>query len=248
MIASFSFTGESGASFSCSVDGGAFYPCASPSRHFVLGNRFHSFSVKQTDSAGNTGPASTPVSWYVDTVPPPLPVFLSGVAPAFVSGVSGSATNQTSAYLAFNAPTVLTVTCSVDSKAATSCTSPVRLSGLSEGWHTLDVIHADGAGNKSTSRAKWLVDTTSPVIADLVVSANSSAIYVRPYISYDPSGIAKGELSTSVTTPSNTSIPVGAFAIAYPYQLAFLDRPNRPRFWLRVQDGAGNWSNWVKVR
>ena len=245
MIASFSFTGESGASFSCSVDGGAFYPCSSPWKHFVLANVSHSFSVKQTDSVGNTGPASTPVSWFVDTVPPPLPVFLSGVAPAFVSGVTGSATNKTSAYLAFNAPTVLTVTCSVDAKAATSCTSPVRLSGLSEGWHTLDLIHADSAGNKSTSRARWLVDTTSPVIAGLVVSANSSVIYARPEISYDPSGIAKGELSTSVTTPSNTSIPVGAFAIAYPYQLQLLVRP---RFWLRVQDRAGNWSNWVKVR
>ena len=243
---SLSFSGEAGASFACAVDGGALSACSSPKSLNGLRDGQHSFSVKQTDRAGNTGPASTPVSWVVDTQPPLPPVFLSGGAPSFLSGVSGPATNQTSVVLTFAAPTDPKFTCSVDSKPATSCTSPVRLSGLSQGWHTLDVSHADAAGNKSSSRARWLVDTTAPVVSSAAKSGNNAQTAFLPVIPVDASGIAKAETSIAVSKPSDSSNPVPARVVSYKYPLV-ISGSSSQSYWLRVQDGAGNWSKWVKV-
>lgn len=69
--ASFSFTGEKGATFTCSLDGGAFTPCTSPYALSALADGEHTVAVKQTDRAGNTG-ALDSHTWTVDTsVPPP---------------------------------------------------------------------------------------------------------------------------------------------------------------------------------
>lgn len=65
--ASFSFSSnETGSSFQCSVDGGAYTTCSSPQNYTNLSDGSHTFSVKATDAAGNTG---SPVSrtWTVST-------------------------------------------------------------------------------------------------------------------------------------------------------------------------------------
>ncbi len=56
--------------FECSVDGGAFRPCAGTQELTGLGLGAHSFRVQAVDHAGNTGPAAVR-SWTV--VAPPRP-------------------------------------------------------------------------------------------------------------------------------------------------------------------------------
>jgi hypothetical protein len=66
--ATFSFSG-SGASFKCSLDGGAFGPCSSPKVYTGLADRSHSFQVEAVGPLGGTSaPAS--FAWTVDTKPP----------------------------------------------------------------------------------------------------------------------------------------------------------------------------------
>ena len=58
-------------------------------------------------------------------------------------------------------------TCSVDGAAATPCSSPLALSGLSEGQHSLSVTATDAAGNVDPTAAvrSYAVDSSAPVLA-----------------------------------------------------------------------------------
>ncbi len=68
--------------FSCALDGGAFRVCTSPQRYTRLKPGAHTFSVKATDGAGNTGrPAS--YSWTVTTSAPVGIAFASNRAGSF---------------------------------------------------------------------------------------------------------------------------------------------------------------------
>src|SRR5439155_15308185 len=69
---SFSFTGEAGATFQCALDGGAFAACTSPKSYAGLAEGSHTFQVRQTDTAGNTGPAAS-YTWTIDTTAPAAP-------------------------------------------------------------------------------------------------------------------------------------------------------------------------------
>ena len=68
--AELAFGGEAVATFECSRDGDAFAPCASPARLSDLALGPHSFAVRQTDAAGNTGPAAS-AAWEVVTASTP---------------------------------------------------------------------------------------------------------------------------------------------------------------------------------
>ena len=66
--ATFGFsTGEPGVTFSCSYDSGAFAPCTTPHIVSDVGVDDHSFAVRATDAAGNTG---QPVSFTWNVVAP----------------------------------------------------------------------------------------------------------------------------------------------------------------------------------
>jgi outer membrane protein OmpA-like peptidoglycan-associated protein len=56
---SFEFSGEPGATFACSLDGGAFVACTSPQTYTGLSAGEHTFRVRQTDAAGHPGLAAT---------------------------------------------------------------------------------------------------------------------------------------------------------------------------------------------
>jgi hypothetical protein len=59
---SFSFVAtETGSTFSCSLDNGAYVACSSPVAYVGLSRGAHRFSVRATDAAGNTDP--TPAVW-----------------------------------------------------------------------------------------------------------------------------------------------------------------------------------------
>jgi large repetitive protein len=64
--ASFGFTSsQTGSTFACRLDGGAWTPCTSPVSYSSLGAGPHTFSVRATDAVGNVDPTPPSRSWTV---------------------------------------------------------------------------------------------------------------------------------------------------------------------------------------
>ncbi|HCT5209595.1 TPA: BapA prefix-like domain-containing protein [Enterobacter hormaechei] len=126
-----------------------------PSTNLSEGN--HAITTTATDAAGNTSPASTAVSFVVDTVAPGAPAIVSitdDVAPGTGTLGSGSSTNDPRPQLTGTAEAGSTVTiydngiaigtAVVGSNGSWSFTPSVN---LSEGSHQLTVRATDVAGN-----------------------------------------------------------------------------------------------------
>jgi Tol biopolymer transport system component len=73
-VASFDFSSdETGSTFQCKIDGDEFAPCESSETYENLIDGNHTFEVKATDRAGNTG-ATASRAWEVDTEVPTVDV------------------------------------------------------------------------------------------------------------------------------------------------------------------------------
>src|SRR5439155_20383260 len=126
--ASFTFSGEAGATFLCKLDAGAFVACTSPQSYpGPLADGSHTFQVEAQDVAGNIG-AATSYTWTVDTTPPPAPAITSSPP---------SQTLSTSASFSFSDTEAgVTFLCKLDGGAYAACTSPKSYTGLANGSHT----------------------------------------------------------------------------------------------------------------
>ena len=72
--ATFAFTAsERGVTLACALDGGGFEPCAPPKTYSGLAPGAHTFQVRATDAAGNTG-APDGHSWRISEALPDLVV------------------------------------------------------------------------------------------------------------------------------------------------------------------------------
>ncbi|MEN9800795.1 MAG: hypothetical protein RL653_4492, partial [Pseudomonadota bacterium] len=152
--ATLDFGSEPGAAFLCSLDGAAFSPCSAPVTLGGLLEGPHTFVVKAVDLAGNEDASAASASWTVDLTAPETTITAQ---PAAVVNVAVASVE-------FNSEPGASFLCSLDGAAFTPCTSPVQLSGLSEGAHALSVKAVDAAGNEdaTAAAAAWTVDLTAP--------------------------------------------------------------------------------------
>jgi hypothetical protein len=157
---SFSFTGEVGATFQCQLDGSAFSACTSPKSYTGLTAGSHTFNVRQTDTAGNTGPNAT-YSWTIDLTAPPAPSITANPA---------NPTNSQSASFSFAGEAGATFQCQLDGGAFSACSSPKSYSGLVETSHTFNVRQTDTAGNTGPNATfTWTIDLTPPAAPSITV-------------------------------------------------------------------------------
>jgi hypothetical protein len=236
--ATFSFIGEAGATFSCSLDKKPWADCTSNPTFMGLADGPHSLQVKQIDEAGNTSTYAASASWTVDTRAPVTPL---------ITGHPLAITNSKSAAFAFGKPeTGATSTCSIDSATFVACASGKLYSGLADGQHLFALVVTDKAGNVSIARTfGWLVDTVRPTLAynpvDSKAKTKTQTIY-NLTLNDDASGIGRAEYSISVKAPALTAVSVPANTVNYASPVIF--KTVAAIRWLRVQDKAGNWSNW----
>ena len=98
--AAFTFSAnEPSATFACSLDGVAFAACTSPVSYVRLPNGAHTFAVRATDVAGNTGPAAS----HAWTIQPALPDLYVSAFSRFSITISNRGTAPAG-------PSVLTIT------------------------------------------------------------------------------------------------------------------------------------------
>jgi lysophospholipase L1-like esterase len=92
-------------------------------------------------------------------------------------------------------PPVLAVSCSVDGATPGPCASPLKLAGLSEGFHSLAIAVKSSSGNASTS-IFWQVDTVAPSVSVTVPAEGQRFAYgslVDPEVAcQDPPGSGIG--------------------------------------------------------
>ena len=156
--ATFSFSSsQSGSTFACSLDSGAFTSCTSPLVYSNLSDRAHTFAVQAT-ALGNTGPATT-YSWTVDTTAPET---------AIVSGPGTNSYSPAASFTFTSSEAASTFLCSLDAAGLTPCTPPKTYAGLGDGAHTFRVQAVDAAGNADATPASyaWTISEVGPATAD----------------------------------------------------------------------------------
>jgi hypothetical protein len=145
---------ESGSTFQCSLDSGSWGTCASPKSYGSLAVGSHTFSVKATDTAGNTDASPATRSWTVqstaDTIAPDTTIS---------SGPPGSTTSTSASFVFAATESGSTFECKLDSGSWGSCVSPKAYSGLAVGSHTFAARATDAAGNTDATPAtqSWTV-------------------------------------------------------------------------------------------
>ena len=148
---------ESGSTFACKLDSGSWASCASPKSYSGLGLGSHTFSVRATDSVGNTDATPASATWTVEAAPDTTPPQTT------ITAQPPASTTETGAGFSFSSSeSGSTFACKLDSSSWGSCSSPKSYSGLAVGSHTFSVRATDGAGNTDATpaTATWAVETS----------------------------------------------------------------------------------------
>lgn len=162
---SFAFTASESATFECKLGAAAFAPCTSPKGYPALADGSHTFQVKATDIAGNTGPETT-YTWTIDTVAPTVVITQKPSNPSSTS----------SATFAFTASqNGSSFSCRLDEGGFEPCSSPKTYSNLSDGPHIFSVKATDQAGNTGPDVPYgWTIETRAPTASVTAAPAGIS--------------------------------------------------------------------------
>jgi Right handed beta helix region len=161
--ASFTFTSsESASTFACELDGGGWEGCESPKLLSDLSVGSHQFSVRATDTVGNTDPSPATQSWNVEAPEPPDDTTAPQTS---IAGGPAANTASTSASFTFSSSEPgSSFACKLDGGGWEACTSPKSYSGVSVGSRRFSVRAGDAAGNVDNSPAtyEWTVEGSTP--------------------------------------------------------------------------------------
>jgi len=181
---------------------------SAPISLFDFTNASHTIYVIGRDLAGNWQTEATTATWIVDTIPPT----------ATISDVPPTPTNQTGATLTVGGESVIQYKYKLNDGAygaETAVATPIGLTGLTDGSHTIYLIGRDAAGNwqseASATTASWTVDTAAPTITGISDNAiptstktwtwgASEAATFRFALDQAPTWTQTGEFGPSTTT------------------------------------------------
>jgi hypothetical protein len=169
------FSAESGATYECRLDGGAWAACTSPKTYTGLGLAQHTVNVRATDAAGNVDPSPATATWTSIALPGG-----GGGGSGSGSGGSGSGSDTDAPTLTLSAPA-----------AGATFSSTLNLS-------------ATASDNRAVSRiefwfdgARVARDTSAPYTATFTAGrATSYGVHTVSVRAFDAAGNAS---STAVT-------------------------------------------------
>ena len=157
--ATFAFNAE--APTQCKLDGAAFAVCTSPATYSALPDGTHTFVVKATDAAGNTG--QDVFTWTIDNVAPTVIIVQKPTDPSDVKSPAFAFTLNEG-----------TAECKLDAGAFSACASPKSYPNLNDGQHAFTVRSTDPAGNTGQDSYLWRLETQLAV-ATLVVAPRDTS-------------------------------------------------------------------------
>lgn len=176
---------------STTVDGSGTWSCGSP----ALTDGAHTFTVTQTDGAGNSGSPST-TTFIVDTTAPAAPVVLAPVDGGIVATSTPpfTGTGEPGALVTVAEGAVTICTATVAGGGTWSC---VPTAPLADGSHVVTAVQSDGAGNDSPAvTLTFEVDTV--VVAPTIVAPTEGASVNDTTPTF--SGIAEPGATVTVTS------------------------------------------------
>ena len=157
---------QSGSTFECRLDAGAWAACTSPKSYSALAPGSHTFSVRARDAAGNLEASPASRTWTVDTVAPDT---------SLTSGPQGLGNDSTPTFeFAANEPGSR-LECRVDAGAWSGCSSPHTTGSLPDGSHTFETRATDAAGNVDSTPAtrSFTIDASPP---DTAISSGPEGV------------------------------------------------------------------------
>jgi hypothetical protein len=156
---SFSFNADESSTFECKVDGGSFASCSTGLVLGPLAEGSHTFQVRATDLAGNTG-ATVSHTWFTDLTAPAV----SLTAPSSGAYLSGSVAVTANASDNHDASPAVDLEADV-AGTWTSIGSPWDTTPLGDGSYDLRATATDAAGNSTTSATVTVsIDNHAPSI------------------------------------------------------------------------------------
>lgn len=141
----------------CHLDGEESKICSDSIKYTDLANGPHVFSAHALDKAGNPSVVKKH-EWTIDTVAPKI----------ILSQKPDQYSKENTATFAFadsdagTSPTRFS--CQLDSAEAAMCTSPLSLTDLAKGSHSLKISAADEVGNSVTQTYSWFIDPDKPTL------------------------------------------------------------------------------------
>jgi hypothetical protein len=150
---SVSFFASEPSTAQCTFDGSA-YPCTNSFTINDVSDGNHQLLVVLTDAVGNQSEQKI-VNWAVDTTAPLIG--LEGIYPTIV--------NSGNLSFAINGADDSTLTVALNGQTLPQHSSPISLTGLSQGDYTLTAVAQDAAGNISnTISHSFTIDLTAPSV------------------------------------------------------------------------------------
>ncbi|HJR85181.1 MAG TPA: Ig-like domain-containing protein, partial [Nitrososphaeraceae archaeon] len=176
--------------FECSLDGASFSICTSPIQltSLNLPEGTHTFEIISEDNIGNINTRPESFSWTIDTEPPIINID-SSTDETNNNITNGESTASDSLILGFSATDiggsegngvgVKGFECNIDNSEFIACTSPLEITNLNDGIHTVEIMSEDEVGNSSPTPVSisWAVDTVRPdTTISKVIDANENVI------------------------------------------------------------------------
>jgi large repetitive protein len=206
----------------CSWDGGTGTECPESFTATDISEGSHSLSVYAEDAAGNRS-SNISVSWTMDHS---APILSFGVI-----SPSGSAINSSALSAEVNSSSSATLNVTLNHMSVDQASSPIVLTGLTEGSYVLTVTATDEVGNVSNPIShSFTVDLTTPTLSLAVDNRANPANSDSNSFSFAASEAASFECNMD---------EAGFHACLSPFAAAGL-ADGEHNFQVRASDAAGN--------
>lgn len=192
-----------GIHFACRLDAEPASACSSPRVYTSLTDGLHTVFVRAI-TADNVAGREASRSFTVDAS---LPIVTVSGPPA-----RGSVTSMTGTELTFSADKPdSTITCRIDGAGPAPCTSPLELSGLTDGVHTAVFQATSGTHVGPQVAWSWTVDTVAPTA--LITGPVTVGHPVRERLP-TLTGTTEPGLAVSIHITADCGLPVAGTAAA----------------------------------